>query len=461
MHGRVETFSRPTEAADAAAAQFARLAAEAAAQRGRFVVALAGGTALSEVYRRLAAPGVSEMVPWQAVHLFTTDERLGDPGAAERHVRAGFVARVPLPPEQWHQVSEIGPADQVAQSYAESISAVLGADCFDLVLLDMGADGHVAAVYPGSEALYDERPGVVGHWAPGLDGWCVTLTLAEINRARNVTVLAVGSEKAAAVADLRTGVSGVPAARLRPSNGQLTWLVDRAAGAVGGHEDWKRAAAEAAVAELRSGMAVGLGTGSTVRWVLEALARELREGRLTGIVGVPTSADTQRRAIALGIPLATLEETPALDVALDGADEIDPQLNLVKGGGGALLREKIVAHAARELVIVADSAKQVPRLLDAFPLPVEVVPFGWSTHRTGLAALGGDVTLRRDGDDPFLTDSGHYILDCRFPGGVDDLAALEVAIRALPGVVATGLFLGVATRAFVAGANGVQTVERS
>jgi ribose 5-phosphate isomerase A len=205
----------------------------------------------------------------------------------------------------------------------------------------------------------------------------------------------------------------------------------------------KRAAALKAVALVRSGMALGLGTGSTARFAVEEIGRRLRDGTLREIVGVPTSVATREQATGLGIPLTTLEERPSLDLTIDGADEVDPQGNLIKGHGDALLWEKIVASASQRLVIVVDRAKLVKRLGSTRSLPVEVVRFGWKTHEAAIRALGATPTLKRTPKgEPIRTDEGHYILHCAFPAGIADPDAVEQALTRRPGVVETGLFLG-------------------
>lgn len=224
----------------------------------------------------------------------------------------------------------------------------------------------------------------------------------------------------------------------------------------------KRRAAERAVELVESGMKLGLGTGSTARFVLEAIAHRRERGELDRIIGVPTSTDTRDYARELGIPLATLDDEPRLDLTLDGADEVDPALDLIKGLGGALLWEKIVAAATDRVVIVIDDSKLVDRLGTRAPLPVEVVPFGWRTLREPLIAMGIDPTLRKmDGGQPFITDGGHYILDCAFPDGIDDPEGVESRLRALPAVVETGLFVGMADTVVVAGAGGVEVRDRN
>lgn len=226
-------------------------------------------------------------------------------------------------------------------------------------------------------------------------------------------------------------------------------------------DELKRAAAERALDFVASGTAIGLGTGSTVRPMLELLAARLREGLLTGVVGVPTSRDTAERCRALGIPLATLDERPDLALAIDGADEVSPELDLIKGMGGALLREKLVALAARRFLVVADESKLVRKLGTRSPLPIEVVPFGWATLLPFFEKLGAVPVLRRGADgSPYLTDNGNYLVECRFPRGIADPAALARALAKRTGVVEDGLFLRLATGAVVAGARGVRVLER-
>lgn len=221
-------------------------------------------------------------------------------------------------------------------------------------------------------------------------------------------------------------------------------------------------AAQRAVDHVESGMNLGLGTGSTARHMLDLLAERLREGSLRDIAGVPTSRETEKYARRVGIPLVTLNEQPRLDLTIDGADEIDPHLDLIKGHGGALLWEKIVATASTRMLVIADVRKRVHRLGEAVALPVEVVPFGWRTHLPFIEALGATPVLRKGEDgDAFVTDAGHRIIDCRFDGGIADPYAVHTALTERPGIVETGLFLGIATTAVVAGPDGVETVTRS
>jgi ribose 5-phosphate isomerase A len=208
----------------------------------------------------------------------------------------------------------------------------------------------------------------------------------------------------------------------------------------------KRAAADAALQRVEGGMTLGLGTGSTAAWMVRLLADRVREG--LEVRGVPTSEETRRLAERLGVPLTTLDEAGRLDLTVDGADEIDPGLNLLKGGGGALLREKIVAAASASMLVIADSGKRVATL-GRFPLPVEIVCFGWrATRRLVADALGLDerthrVRRRMGEDGPYVTDQGNYILDLDL-GRIDDPPGLDCRLNRLPGVVETGLFTGMA-----------------
>jgi ribose 5-phosphate isomerase A len=224
-------------------------------------------------------------------------------------------------------------------------------------------------------------------------------------------------------------------------------------------EDLKRQAAERAVDYVRSGMVVGLGTGSTAVYAVRRLGALLAEGKLQRIVGIPTAEVTAREAERCGVPLGTLDDHPSVDVAIDGADEIDPQLNLIKGLGGALLREKIVAAASRRFIIIADERKRVDRLGLQTPVPVEVVPFARRPTADYLTSLGARVVERRRDGRRFITDEGNIILDCHF-NGLSNPQEMAQLIRAQPGVVEHGLFLGLATEAIIAGARGVVLYER-
>jgi ribose 5-phosphate isomerase A len=225
----------------------------------------------------------------------------------------------------------------------------------------------------------------------------------------------------------------------------------------------KREAARRALDYVRPGMRLGLGTGSTARHFVELLGERVRAG--LDVIAVPTSETTRRDAERLGVPLTTLDETPALDLTVDGADEIAPDLSLIKGGGGALLREKIVAAASATMIVIADESKWVP-MLGRFPLPVEVVPFGLAATRLAVeaaaAATGaaGPARLRQTPEGhPFVTDSGHWILDAALER-ISDPSALAARLTAIPGVVEHGLFIGLAEVVLLAGAQGVRAAYR-
>lgn len=207
-------------------------------------------------------------------------------------------------------------------------------------------------------------------------------------------------------------------------------------------------------------MVVGLGTGSTARHVLDVLAERRRAGALRRVVGVPTSRTTERYARELGIRLVTLEEEARLDLTIDGADEVDPALDLIKGLGGALLWEKIVASASDGLVIVADESKLVERLGSRAPLPVEVAAFGWNVHLSFLDLLGVRPTLRTDSRGAaFVTDGGHYLLDCHFEDGIAEPRRIERELRQRVGILETGLFLGMADWVIVGSDDGTRTLQ--
>ncbi len=240
--------------------------------------------------------------------------------------------------------------------------------------------------------------------------------------------------------------------------------MSQATGAGASADEKKRRAAAAALELVRPGMKLGLGTGSTADAFVTALAERVRHG--LDIIAVPTSERTAKLAGSLGIRLTSLDNEPQLDLTVDGADELDRSLRLVKGGGGALLREKIVAVASRAMAVIADETKLVATI-GAFPLPIEVAPFGLGATERAVAALAGDlklsgpVRLRRAADgQPYVTDGGHFILDASF-GRIPDPEALAAGLDRLPGVMGHGLFIGIATTAIIAGNTEIVRLQQS
>lgn len=228
-------------------------------------------------------------------------------------------------------------------------------------------------------------------------------------------------------------------------------------------DDWKQQAAERALTLVEDGMTLGLGTGSTAARFVDLVGQKVKAG--LRVRCVPTSEATRAQAEGLGIALITLDQQPFLDLTVDGADELDSELRLIKGGGGALLIEKIVATASGRMVVIADASKQV-ETLGRFPLPVEIVRFGFGATRNMIEVLAADAGCRgeikqrmRSDGQPFVTDSGNFILDCAF-GRIEEPEALDEALKLIPGVVENGLFLGIADAAIVAGPDGVVMLER-
>ena len=228
-------------------------------------------------------------------------------------------------------------------------------------------------------------------------------------------------------------------------------------------DDLKRQAAARAVEQVRDGMKLGLGTGSTAKHFVELLGERVKAG--LKVIGVPTSEATRADAERCGVPLTTLEDVDRLDLTVDGADEIDPNLELIKGGGGALLREKIVAAASDRMIVIADESKWV-QTLGRFPLPIEVIPFGLGATRRAIEAVfaengvSGEMDIRKAKDGhAFVTDGGHWIIDARL-GRIPDSPRLAASLNSIPGVVEHGLFIGLARTVVLAGPQGIRVIER-
>jgi ribose 5-phosphate isomerase A len=225
-------------------------------------------------------------------------------------------------------------------------------------------------------------------------------------------------------------------------------------------DSYKEAAARRAVDFVESGMVLGLGTGSTAQYALEEIGRRIRQGGLKDVKGIPSSRRTSDAAVRLGIPLTTLDANPRIDLTIDGADEVDPGLNLIKGGGGALLWEKVIAEASDREIIVVDESKLSPMLGTHWAVPVEVIPFAVGSVTGYIGSLGGEVTLRKAaGDAIFETDQGNRILDCGF-GPIPNPGKLAERLKARAGIVEHGLFIGLATDLIVAGPGGTRHLRR-
>ena len=221
----------------------------------------------------------------------------------------------------------------------------------------------------------------------------------------------------------------------------------------------KKKAGEFAADLIESGMRIGLGTGSTAIWAVRRIGERIKSGELTDIVAIPTSIRTQEEAESLGIPLGSFDEIDELDVTIDGADEVDGRLNVIKGGGGALLREKIVAQMTKRLVIIVDPSKQVSLLGQTWAVPIEVVHFGWESQKRFLESEGATVEVRQDEDgNPYLTDGGNLILDANF-GRIYNILALETKLQNRVGIVESGLFFEMVDDLIIASPDGIQHVQ--
>ncbi|GAB1429603.1 ribose-5-phosphate isomerase RpiA [Ignavibacteria bacterium] len=224
-------------------------------------------------------------------------------------------------------------------------------------------------------------------------------------------------------------------------------------------EELKRLAAVAAVEEIKSGMTLGLGTGSTANYAIEEIGKRIAAGMLSDIHGIPSSVRTENLARAVGIPLLTFDDCQTLDLTIDGADEIDPLLRLIKGGGGALLREKVLAQASARFIVIADESKISDALGEKWALPVEVVPFAWKAEVRFIETLGAKTKLRVSaGGPPILTDQRNFLLDCDF-GRMNNPDEIAARLSSRAGIVEHGLFIGLASQAIIAGTDGIRRIE--
>ena len=225
-------------------------------------------------------------------------------------------------------------------------------------------------------------------------------------------------------------------------------------------DDLKKEAAEIAVASIHSGMILGLGSGTTFLFALEKIAGLLKEGKLKNILAIPSSVNTELKAKELGIPLIDFSQTTLLDLTIDGADEIDPQLNLIKGGGGALLWEKILAQASRREIIIADESKLSPHLGTKWPVPIEVFQFAAELEREFLESLGAKVKLRKTGQGkPYLTDENNFILDAHF-GPINNPAELSSKLEGRAGIAGHGIFIDLADEVIIATSKGIKNLKK-
>lgn len=220
--------------------------------------------------------------------------------------------------------------------------------------------------------------------------------------------------------------------------------------------DLKQIAGEYATTFVKDGMKIGLGTGSTAYWTIQKLGQRVKEG--LSIQAVPTSKETEALAQQLNIPLISLNDVQSLDLTIDGADEIDSNLQLIKGGGGALLREKIVASSSKELIIIVDESKVVTRL-GTFPLPIEIIPFAWKQTESKIQSLGCQTTLRLKNNETFITDNNNMIIDCIFPNHIPTPSDLHKRLKMITGVVETGLFVNMTSKAIIGTKNGIQELS--
>ncbi len=223
--------------------------------------------------------------------------------------------------------------------------------------------------------------------------------------------------------------------------------------------NYKKQAAEAAVEYVKSGMVIGLGSGSTSEYALKRISEYLQSGKLSNVIGIPSSIQTAHLAQELEIPISTLDDHPVLDLTIDGADQVDPDLNLIKGGGGALLREKILAQLSQQFIVIIDESKLTDKLGETFPLPVEVLPFAWKPSHNFLKSLGAEVTLRTNLDGSiYKTDQENLILDCEFDA-IESPREVASQLDARAGILEHGLFIAMAQEVIVADAKGIRHLK--
>jgi 6-phosphogluconolactonase len=441
----------------------------------RFSVCLSGGSTPKRLYEILAGREFIDRFPWARVHWFWGDERfvpMDDKLSNYRMVREAMLSRAPIPEANVHPIPTEGltPAE-AAVAYERDLKQFHGAatlqpsrPLFDVTLLGLGEDGHTASLFPGTQVLEERQRWVAAVLHVKAEPR-ITLTYPALNSSRHVAFLIAGAGKQEIFDHLRRAPESLPAGRIDPV-GELLWFADRAAAAdeapaatAGDRDAQKQAAAQRAVAEVSDGMVVGLGTGSTASHAVRALAERVKAGlRVTGVATSEVTADMARK---LDVPIVSLTGDVLPDLTIDGADEVERGgLALIKGLGGALLREKIVASASKRVVIIVDESKLSDRLGTKAPVPVEIVRFGWEVTRDRLRKLGAEVSLRHGPDGvPFTTDGGNYIIDCAF-GPIADADDLASELSATVGVVENGLFLDIADEVVVAGASGIEVLRR-
>jgi ribose 5-phosphate isomerase len=455
----------------AAADLIVEVGSEAIAARGRFTLALSGGNTPRPVYARLATAEYRDRIDWSRVLIFFGDERCvppDDPRSNYHMARTALLDRVPLRPGNIYRIRGEEAPEKAAADYADILQRTFGDDTvtggppaegFDLILLGMGDNGHTASLFPGLAAVTETVRWVMALYVEVAGMWRVTMTPVIINAARHVAFLVAGAEKAETLQRVLEGPYQpvvLPSQIIEPVSGELHWLLEESASAA----LYKQEAAEYAVQFIQSGMTVGFGTGSTALFATRRIGELYRNGRLRDIVAFATSTAVCQELARLGIPMITEDLPHEIDVTIDGADEVDPQLNLIKGGGGALLQEKIVAQASRREIIIVDESKLSPQLGTRWPVPVEVLPHGWRSQARYLSSLGAEPVLRRvpDGSE-FRTDQGNMILDCHF-GPIDDLEGLARKLASRAGIIEHGLFLNLARDVIVAGPSGIRHLKR-